>query len=248
MDFVVADSEAFFYLSGQFGMRKKEKRPPTRCLTVATAHTERGLRQAAALRSGTGVDLVEVRLDCLCGNTNWLGRSIEKIKIPLILTARHPREGGFGDLGASRREELLEEFLPLASMVDIELRSVRQLGEIIDLANKRRIGVIISSHDFSGTPPLAKLRTRLRESLQAGATLVKIAATLRGPRDLASLIVLQSSSDKLAAMGMGKLGKVSRLVLPCAGARLVYGYLDRPQVEGQLSAVEIAQRLAELSQ
>jgi hypothetical protein len=48
-------------------------------------------------------------------------------------------------------------------------------------------------------------------------------------------------------MGMGDLGKVSRLVLPLAGARLVYGYLDRPQVEGQWPAAVLAARLAELS-
>lgn len=228
-------------------MRIKEKRPQTRCLTVATAHTVRGLREAGALRSGRGVDLVEIRLDCLGGNSDQLRRSIEKIKVPIILTVRHPREGGSGNLSARQREELLKAFLPLASMVDIELRSARQLGNVIDAAKKNRIGVIISSHDFSGTPPLASLRTKVRESLEAGATLVKIATTLQGPRDLASLILLQSSSDKLATMGMGKLGKVSRLVLPCAGARLVYGYLDRPQVEGQWSAVDLAKRLAELS-
>lgn len=228
-------------------MRKKEKRPPTRCLTVATAHTLRGLRQAAGLRSGKGVDLVEVRLDCLAANIGALRELIEKIKIPLILTARHPREGGVGHLGARRRAGLLKEFLPLARMVDLELRSVRQLGDVIDQAGKQRAGVIISFHDFSGTPPVANLRTKVREALRAGATIVKIATTLRGPRDLASLLVLQSSSHKLATMGMGDLGKVSRLVLPCTGARLVYGYLDRPQVEGQWPAVKLAERLAELS-
>jgi 3-dehydroquinate dehydratase-1 len=48
-------------------------------------------------------------------------------------------------------------------------------------------------------------------------------------------------------MGMGPLGKVSRLVLPMAGARLVYGYLDRPQVEGQWPAEMLSARLAELA-
>jgi 3-dehydroquinate dehydratase-1 len=47
-------------------------------------------------------------------------------------------------------------------------------------------------------------------------------------------------------MGMGPLGKVSRLVLPSAGSLLVYGYLDRPQVEGQWPAEEVARRLREV--
>ena len=47
-------------------------------------------------------------------------------------------------------------------------------------------------------------------------------------------------------MGMGPLGKVSRLVLPSVGSLLVYGYLDRPQVEGQWPAQEVARRLQEI--
>jgi 3-dehydroquinate dehydratase-1 len=47
-------------------------------------------------------------------------------------------------------------------------------------------------------------------------------------------------------MGMGPLGKVSRLVLGAAGSRLNYGYLDKPQVPGQWPAAELAQRLREV--
>ena len=74
-----------------------------------------------------------------------------------------------------------------------------------------------------------------------------MATTLRNANDLAALIELQASNGKLATMGMGSLGKVSRLVLPMAGAGLVYGYLDRPQVEGQWPADLLAARLSELA-
>jgi 3-dehydroquinate dehydratase-1 len=47
-------------------------------------------------------------------------------------------------------------------------------------------------------------------------------------------------------MGMGPLGKVSRLVLAAAGSRLNYGYLDKPQVAGQWPALELARRLEEI--
>ena len=227
-------------------MKKRKQRTLPCCSVVATAHTAGGLRQAASLRPADGVDFVEIRLDCLNGSNDRLRQSIEKIKLPIILTARHPREGGAGALDSRRREELLTDFLPLASLVDIELRSVRSLCSVVTEANRRRIGVIVSLHDFSGTPSPARLHAKVHEASKAGASIIKIATFLRGPRDLASLLLLQSRSNRLATMGMGSLGKVSRLALPLAGARLVYGYLDRPQVEGQWPAPKLAARIAEL--
>jgi 3-dehydroquinate dehydratase-1 len=48
-------------------------------------------------------------------------------------------------------------------------------------------------------------------------------------------------------MGMGPLGKISRLLLPLAGSRLVYGYIHRPQVAGQWPAMLLAERLKEVA-
>jgi 3-dehydroquinate dehydratase-1 len=47
-------------------------------------------------------------------------------------------------------------------------------------------------------------------------------------------------------MGMGALGKVSRLVFAEAGSVLNYGYLDRPNASGQWEATLLKQRLKEL--
>lgn len=213
---------------------------------VATAHTGRGLREAAALRPGHGVDLVEIRLDCLLEEEKQLPRLLRKIEIPLIVTARHPREGGAGNLDSNRRRSLLSAMLPLASMVDVELRSAGILRDVLASARKHRVRTILSFHDFRGTPSAAKLRGKIREGLRLGATVVKLATTLRDTRDLSLLMEVQRNRRNVAVMGMGPWGKASRLLLPLAGAGLVYGYLDRPQVEGQWPARVLAARLDEL--
>ena len=228
-------------------MKQSKKRTPRQCLVVATAHTDRGVRQAVSLRTGCGIDLVEIRLDCLAGNSDRLGTLVRKIKLPIILTARHPLEGGAGRLGSASRAQILERFLPSADFVDIELRSVPRMRSVLASAKRHRVRLILSFHDFKKTPSLAVLRRKIRQALRSGAAVVKIATVLGSPRDLAALLTLQEGSGKLAAMGMGSLGKVSRLVLPMAGARLVYGYLDRPQVEGQWPAEMLSARLAELA-
>jgi 3-dehydroquinate dehydratase I len=228
-------------------MKQSKKRIPPTWSVVATAHTPKGLRDAARLPRGKGVDLVEVRLDCLEGRGSGLRDALAKIKLPLILTARHPREGGAGRLGDAGRAALLEAHLPSAAFVDVEIRSAARFRILLASAKRNGVGTILSFHDFKRTPPAARLRLKLREALRHGADIAKIAVTLRDVRDLSALMSFQAGCGKLATMGMGPLGKVSRLVLPLAGSRLVYGYLDRPQVDGQWPAEELAVRLAEVA-
>ena len=226
----------------QLRMKQKEK-PAARPLVVATAHTPKGLAQSARLPRRS-VDLIEVRLDLLRRQEALLDRLLPALRIPVLLTARHPAEGGARGTSAALRRSLLEQFLPLAAAVDVELRSARSLGEFLGEAARAGVTRILSFHDFAKTPRLPALRKIVRSAVAAGADTVKIATHLRGPADLAVLLQLQAAvSVPLATMGMGPLGRVSRLVLAAAGSRLNYGYLDRPQVPGQWPAVELREIL-----
>lgn len=224
------------------------KKNPRRAasLVVATAHTAKGLRQAVRLRSGD-VGYVEVRLDALGTGEDHLKAALESLRVPVLLTARHPTEGGAQRLSAAERRSFLQAFLLKSAAVDVELRSVAAMSAVLENARRRKIQRVISFHDFRGTPPLPRLREILRRGVRAGADIVKIATRLRGADDLATLLLLQSvAKTPLATMGMGPLGKVSRLVLAAAGSRLNYGYLDKPQVTGQWPALELVERLEEV--
>lgn len=213
---------------------------------VATAHTPAGLRQARAL-AASEVCFVEIRLDALAGAARDLAGAVSGIRAPLLFTARHPAEGGTGGFSPAKRRDWLEAFLPVAKAVDVELRSAGAMAGLLEQARRRRVTRIVSFHDFRGTPGLTRLREVVGRSRRAGADIVKIATVLRGPRDLAVLLMLQGAAQlPLATMGMGPLGKVSRLVLAAAGSRLNYGYLDKPQVAGQWPAGELALRLGEV--
>ena len=218
-------------------------------LIVGTVHTLAGLRKAARIRRGAGIDLVEVRLDCLGARRAWPADILRDIGLPIILTARHPREGGSGGLSAALRGELLEEFLPLASWVDVELRSKSELAHVLGRARTRRFATILSFHDFVRTPGQAKLTGLQRDAARLGADICKIAVQVRSASDLVRLLLTQAQAKgRLATMGMGPFGKVSRLVLPLAGSCLAYGFLDRAQVPGQWPAELLAQRLREVSE
>ena len=213
---------------------------------VATAHTAAGLRAAQRL-GAQEVGYVEVRLDSLAASRGMKAEDIRRIKPPVLLTARHPAEGGLGALSLPQRRILLGKFLPIVRAVDVELRSARSMAGLLEEASRHKVRKVISFHDFRGTPTLKRLREIFRRAHRADADVVKIAVHLRGARDLAVLLQLQASArTPLATMGMGPLGKVSRLVLAAAGSRLNYGYLDKPQVPGQWPALELVRRLEEV--
>lgn len=229
-------------------MKKKQKLkaegPP---LTVAVAHTPRGIAAACDLRRDKA-DLVEIRLDGLVKHRELIRQCLPAIKLPVLLTARHPREGGVGTLTTLVRRNLLEEFLPWASAVDIEMRSTRSMRSLLTKAEKQGVLKVFSFHDFRATPSLIRLKRLAAQARQEGADIVKIATSLRHAADLVPLLHFQTLAGKhpAATMGMGPLGCVSRLTLAAAGSRLNYGYLDRPQVTGQWPAARLHSFFAEV--
>src|SRR5438105_4716268 len=110
------------------------------------------LRFAAAMREAP--DLFELRLDHFCQTLSQLESKILKLRQPIIITARDPREGGANNLSLQERTELLMRFFPHAKYVDVELRSAHAFKELLALAQKRNVRRILSFHDFKSTPPL----------------------------------------------------------------------------------------------
>jgi 3-dehydroquinate dehydratase-1 len=206
-----------------------------RPLIVGTLHERSGLAVARRLSNDDRkVDLLEARLDCLAGISlpdAW--------NLPVIATARHPGEGGAGNLSLKARRAMLHEAVSWASALDIELRSARRMEEIVATAHQHGRTVIISHHDFVRTPSAASLRSLALRAMDAGADLFKLAAQVGTPSDLLTLAEFQTGPNPLpvVTMGMGSAGRFSRVVLAGMGAPLCYGWLGKPQVSGQWPAL-----------
>lgn len=219
---------------------------------VGTIHSTESLAAALNLRKDS-VHFLELRVDSFAKETDLaaLEKSISRIQAPLIITVRHPKEGGEGNLSETQRRELFHRFLPLASLVDVELRSALALKDVINAAHAQGTGVILSHHDFQKTPSPARLQALLKKARSAKCEIFKLATMANTAQDLAVLLdfltARKQSSPSLAVMGMGAFGKISRLTLGNAGSVLNYGYLDKPQVVGQWPAALLMERLSELS-
>lgn len=221
-------------------MRQKQKRIPLdHANIVGVIHTVAGFAAAAK----AGIDAVEVRADMLPQPPS--PEQLAKLSLPAILTVRRHDEGGALPLSDQERLALYEELLPSTAAVDIEGRSLRTLGGLVSRARKAGKTVIISFHDFQGTPSLPRLRTWMAKARDGGADVVKIASVTERPSEVARLLhLLEDASSPLAVMGMGKLGRASRLLFARAGSVLNYGWLAAPQVPGQWSAPDLRDLLA----
>ena len=202
-----------------------------------------------ALRMRLPPDLFELRLDQLLGCLDELEEKTPTLRVPLVITARHPAEGGANRLSTQRRRALLLRFLPHARHVDVELRSAKALQSVLDLARRKNIHRIISFHDLDNTPSIRTLKAKARAAKSAGANIFKVATRTDTPAQLERLLDFVASNDvdlAIAAMGMGKLGGISRVILAQLGSPLIYASLRQPAIEGQLSLQRLRSALAAL--
>jgi 3-dehydroquinate dehydratase I len=191
-------------------------------------------------------DFFELRLDRLVSVVEQLEKKMSRLRAPLIITARHSAEGGANHLSSRQRHDLLSRFLPRAHYVDVELRSVPVFQPLLRLAQNQNVRRIISVHDLKSTPSSRVLRAKARAAKRYGADIFKVATRTDTPTQLARLIdfVMKREVDvAVSAMGIGKLGSVSRILLACAGSVLVYGSLSESSIEGQMSLSQLRAQL-----
>jgi len=197
-------------------------------------------------------DLLELRLDNLEAREDEVVALAETLPLPLILTARHPAEGGASELSESRRLGLLERFSFRNRWFDLELRTLRSSESARTCASRIRKeggGVIGSWHDFEGLPPEAEMNRRLEEARRVPVDLFKVAVSVQTTEELCRLTRWAEDVEfPLSVMGMGPLGKLSRLMLGREVSRLNYGYLLEPNAPGQWRASELKRLLAEVRQ
>jgi 3-dehydroquinate dehydratase type I len=191
------------------------------------------------------VDVVEIRLDGM--QDPRIGPCIAQIPRPVLVTNRPLWEGGqFAGNEQERIDLLCRAVQSGARYVDIELRTGPDLrAQVQREAQKQSAKVIISSHDFQGTPPLANLRETLRQMIASGADIGKMVTTATGPEAALRILSLQQEAlagrFPLSAFAMGAAGKISRLATLYLGGFMTYAAITAEQATapGQLSVRDL---------
>ncbi len=193
-------------------------------------------------------DLVEVRLDLFEARPDdWLTRcaAIQAPGRPVFLTVRSALEGGRWNGRENERERLFASALNVLATIDVEWSSPIKETLCAQAATLRK-PVIVSHHNFAETPPLARLIEVVDAIVALGDTIPKVATFVNRPEDIAALqelLARYAPRLPICVIGMGPLGKDTRLTFPLAGSALTYGYLDRATAPGQMSAAELSAKL-----
>jgi 3-dehydroquinate dehydratase-1 len=145
-------------------------------------------------------------------------------------------------LSARQRGDLILRFLPRAQYVDIELRSTNALASVLQRVRRAGVGCILSFHHFGLTPSARSLHAKAKAAQALDALVFKVATRTDTADQLAPLLLFMAKKNprlRVAAMGVGKLGAVSRLALAQCGSVFAYASIAQPRVEGQLSVEKL---------
>lgn len=191
-------------------------------------------------------DVIEIRLDSM--PEARIAPFMDAIAIPLLFTNRPDWEGGLFSGEEEERIGLLQEAVQAgAAFVDIELRADRSLRKRI-LDDARGAGnsrIIISWHDFSGTPSVRDLERVFQDQFESGAHVGKIVCMAHSHEDVLKVLNLQllaaEADFPLIAFSMGRAGVISRAATLELGGFMTYAAPDIGKITapGQLSVSDL---------
>lgn len=213
---------------------------------VASVVDTRGLYRVLRAKHPTW-NAVELRLDRIGFGpyVRRAARELERRGMPVVVTVRMTAEGGAWKVDSRARERIYRSFLDLVSAVDVEIRSER-FARIARVARLKNVAVIGSFHDFEGVPSATALTRLAKRGWARGANVVKIAATVKSSRDVATLKRLLgrfAEQRRLCVIGMSETKPDVRIELARAGSFLAYGSVGTAAAPGQVSCATLKRRL-----
>ena len=187
------------------------------------------------IETGTA-DLYELRVDALKSP-----EGIEKLapfSERLIITVRSKEEGGFREIDNEERLVLFKELMDIKpAFVDVEFKS-GIVRDVIELAGKMGVGIIVSYHDFERTPSFKRLKALLDEMRELKGDITKIVTFAGHYIDNIKVVRLYEYEKNLIAFCMGEKGKISR-IFSLVLSPFTYASLGEAAAPGQLSVEEM---------
>ena len=209
----------------------------TTCVPVAhdDAHA-----MASSLKQALAVSrYAELRLDYM--KPDRVVPFLESVKEHLgrvICTLRPRAEGGrFTGTETMRRSILIRisEYEPY--LTDVEYSTLQSEPGLRLCAGS---DIMVSWHDFNGTPSLPSLRNRMQK-MAAHSDTVKMVVTARSSKDAANILGLYADRGDitLAAFAMGERGRFTRVCAMHLGCPFMYASLGKAVAPGQYSIKEV---------
>ncbi|MDI6761949.1 MAG: type I 3-dehydroquinate dehydratase [Thermodesulfobacteriota bacterium] len=211
------------------------------CIPIIETTVEKARRSIGEAHQWA--DLIELRVDYL--KKPELKPLMDHGGKSFIVTNRRKEEGGRYEGDERRRFRILREAVELgAQYVDIEVKSSPFFLQDM-ISNKKRTRMILSFHNFQGTPSPGELRRLYDRMVRWRPDVVKVATLATSWEDNFKVLSLipyaRKEKQKIVAFCMGEKGRMSRIFAPMMGAGWTYASLNRNRISapGQLTVTEL---------
>ena len=210
--------------------------------------SEDGIKAAFNRLLQKGADLIEWRADCFSdiGDPNKVEKLLSFAPENLLFTVRTKSEGGFfsGSLNDYFSLLKLSARTKKAKIIDVQYRDVssQDAASFVQELKEYGVKVLISYHDFSGTPSYEEMEELLYSMKDSGASIVKLAVTAKNEEEALRLLSLSESFTRnnpdtdTVTISMGPYGILSRIGGAVTGSFITFAAEDRDRASapGQL--------------
>jgi len=219
---------------------------PRIAIALGCSTVERLLEQARR-EAGAGETLFEFRLDHLGAPAEGV-EGIRRFLLSnpdcaiLATCRRHQNHGRFNG-SIEEQIRILDAAVEAGARgVDIEVETAEAAGDRLE-AFRGRARVIVSYHNFDGTPAVEAV---LRRLMRFRADAYKIVTTARKPSDNLRVLSLARTHSRvpLILLAMGETGFPSRVLAPLFGG--LYTYAAPSTAEGTAAGQVCARQLRQL--
>ena len=178
-----------------------------------------------------GADFCEVRLERL-SDPEELSAVVRSASKPLIATNRFSDEDGSQNQQSGERNEILVRAVEEGfQFVDLDFETP-DLEQTISQIKKKGASLILSYHDYSGTPAPHELVVKLIDFQKYKPDICKIVTTANHVDDNLTILEFLKANhhnSPLVSFAMGAKGVWSRFLAPLYGAQFTYASLSRGQ-------------------
>lgn len=232
---------------------------PAICAPLVGRTRERLLAEAAVV-AAKRPDILEWRVDFFegVGDTAEVVSVLARIRqsaggLPVLFTRRSAREGG--EPIALSEAQVVSLYRAVCATGDVALVDFEMGNDPADVHEVREISracgvqLILSFHDFHGTPAAQALQQRFARASSLGADIAKVAVMPRDMDDVLTLLAatLHSSRDldiPLVSMSMGPLGAVTRMCGWAFGSAMTFAVGEASSAPGQMAIEDVDAALA----
>ncbi|WP_457642272.1 type I 3-dehydroquinate dehydratase [Persephonella sp.] len=216
---------------------------------IALPLNDKNLDQNLIKAKEKNIDIIEIRVDMFSNlEIDYIVEKVKQAKekgFYTIVTVRSKKEGGVKDIPDNERLKIFEVVSDYSDILDIELTSDNIQKDVIKIAREKNILSLVSYHDFEKTPSEREIQEIIDSSVKLGADIIKYAFMVKNVEDVGRILSVthKNRDKKLVAIGMGEVGKITRVAGFFFGSLITYTYIGKSVAPGQIEVEELIKEL-----